>query len=189
MYKRNLFAVVAIMLFFAFVFGGCGGGGGSISDTSTEIETPAPTRTVWEDDTTIDLRSAQAGFDFDRDGKMDFLDFDGVAQYHLGENTKAFGLSSDASYKDASQAKMAVPSMVWLQKLHPRDENPNIFQVYLEEGKEYTFEFSINLTEPIAGVIPEIQIFDPENAALPFYQASALIPEITPFSYLLHIYA
>lgn len=41
-------------------------------------------------------------------------------------------------------------------------------------------EFSKNLTEALTSVIPEIRIFDPENAALPFTQASPLRPEITP---------
>ena len=194
MHKKNylfyLVAVLAVMLFFSFSAGGCGGGHGSLSSNSSpnneqnnptpEQEEPAPTRDVWDEKTAISLLNAVAGFDLDSNGKMDFLDFDDVAQLHLGDNTDAVELTEDASYKDGSEGKLSVPAMVWLKKLHPKNENPNIFQVYLEEGKRYTFEFSKNLTEPLFSNIPEIKIFDPENAAVPFYEASSLRPKITP---------
>ncbi len=194
MNKKNHFfyltAVLAAMFFFSFVLGGCGGGGsGSLSAPGTDeggsepgIPT-APETSVWDKDTVISLLGATEGFDFDSDGKMDFLDFDGVPQYHLGDHSLAAAgelLDESSSFEEASEAKLSVPVMVWLEKLHPQNENPNIFQVYLEKGKEYTFEFSKNLTEALTSVYPDLQIFDPENAALPFIEAFPLRPEITP---------
>ncbi len=111
---------------------------------------------------------------------MDFLDFNGVGQYYLSENVTAAGLPRNSSFRAASETKISVPAMVWLEELRPRNENPNIFQVYLEKDKEYTFEFSRNFTGTIDANFPELQIFDPENAALPFMEASSLRPEITP---------
>lgn len=55
--------------------------------------------------------SPNAGFDFDSDGKMDFLDFDDVPQYHLGDNTTdtveqldevKSGLNLSGSYNDVT---------------------------------------------------------------------------------------
>ena len=201
--KKNwsfyLVAVLAIMLFFTVSLGGCGGSSSSRSSggyalnpdnpgdnpgdnsggTDTQDE-PNPTRNVWEQDTAISLRNAKAGFDFNGNGKMDFLDFTGVGQFHLSENVTAAGLPRNSSFRAASEAKISVPSMVWLEELRPRNDNPNIFQVYLEKGKEYTFEFSRNFTGTVDANFPDLQIFDPENAALPFYEATPLRPEITP---------
>lgn len=194
-----LVAALAIMLFFTVSLGGCGGSSssshsyssnsgnenndnqnGSDEPSNTQDMEPAPTRQVWQQDTAISLSGAKAGFDFDKDGIMDFLNFKNVGQFHLSTNVNAAGLPRNASFRAASEAKISVPAMVWLEELRPKEENPNIFQVYLEQGKEYTFEFSRNLTDNIDSNFPDLEIFDPENAALPFYEATPLRPEITP---------
>lgn len=199
-----LVAALAIMLFFTVSLGGCGGSSSSSHSYSsnsgnenndnqngsdepsndepsnTQDMEPAPTRQVWQQDTAISLSGAKAGFDFDKDGIMDFLNFKNVGQFHLSTNVNAAGLPRNASFRAASEAKISVPAMVWLEELRPRSENPNIFQVYLEAGKEYTFEFSRNFTNAVDSNFPDLEIFDPENAALSNFDAIPLTPEITP---------
>ena len=199
MFKKSwllyLVAALAITLFFTVSLGGCGGSSSShpgysqndengsdepSDEPNTQPQEPSPTRQVWQQDTAISLRNARAGFDFDGNGKMDFLDFSNVGQFHLSKNVAAAGLPRNSSFRAASEAKISVPAMVWLEELRPRTENPNIFQVYLEKDKEYTFEFSKNFTDNVDANFPDLEIFDPENAALPFYEAVSLTPEITP---------
>ncbi|MBQ8693507.1 MAG: hypothetical protein IJ520_10225 [Synergistaceae bacterium] len=106
--------------------------------------------------------------DMDGDGMPDVLDFEGVAQYHV-KNTKyvpfgtAYGLSSLSA---AVEKTVTVPSMIWLDRLRVASEDANYFAVQLTAGKEYTFEFSKNLTEFLGGVLPHIKFYDPANAQL-----------------------
>ena len=50
-------------------------------------------------------------------------------------------------------------------------EDPNIFLVTLDAGIKYTFEFSKNLTKFLGGTLPDIKIYDHENAILSLDEA------------------
>ena len=161
--KRLLCVLAAAALLLALL--GCGGSSSHHKKTSTgSSNSTNRAETVYDVSDIADLLT----MDMDGDGMPDVLDFEGVAQYHV-KNTKhvpfgtAYGLSSLSA---AVEKTVTVPSMIWLDRLRVASEDANYFAVQLTAGKEYTFEFSKNLTEFLGGVLPDIKFYDPANAQL-----------------------
>ena len=64
--------------------------------------------------------------------------------------------------------------MVWLKELRIQSDGSDEFSVELEKGKDYTLEFSKNFTELLDAILPEIRIYDPDNAKLAEIEAETL---------------
>ena len=163
MRKFNIFypiVLLMIMALFVVSSGGCGG-----SSSSTANGTSAS-----EGDTILKLAS---GMDSNGNGKPDFLDFTGIPQIHLGDTVTAGNISTASSVFAAAEVNLTVPSMIWFKELKPQND-PNVFSIYLEAGKTYTFEFSKNLTEALDDILPSVRIYDPENALLSDGEAEEL---------------
>ena len=111
--------------------------------------------------------------DSNGNGKPDFLDFTGVPQIRLDDTVTAGNISTASSIFAAAETNLTVPSMIWFKELKPQND-PNIFSIYLEAGKTYTFEFSKNLTEALDDILPSVRIYDPENAVLSDDEAEEL---------------
>ena len=177
--KRFFGALTAVLLLALAIAGGggCGGsshkGGGSASVNRAE--------------TVFDLSDLALllTMDIDDNGMPDFLDFEGVSQLHVDNASSASAssvrISEASSILSAAEKAVTVPSMIWLKQLRLQTEDANVFSVKLEAGKEYTFEFSKNLTESLGGVLPSSKVYDPTNSQLPAESAEAMDCEIAAY--------
>ncbi|MBR0080241.1 MAG: hypothetical protein IJP69_07710 [Synergistaceae bacterium] len=166
--RRFIFPVVLMMIaaFFAVSIYGCGG-----SSSSSDSGNPVPEeKSATRPETIINLDSVSSviGMDADNNGKPDFLDFSGVSQIHVKNSVSnsSFRASTAPSILAAAEMNVNVPSMMWLNRLRSESEGGNTFLVPLVGGQEYTFELSINLTEDLGGVLPNISFYDPSNSLL-----------------------
>lgn len=96
-------------------------------------------------------------YDIDEDGIPDTLDFDDVEQADYTE---------DEVIQDK---KISVPSRNYLKRLNPVD-SPDSFTADLTAGTEYTVEISRGefYESPIGNNIPNVEIINPQGAALSF---------------------
>ncbi len=159
------------------IAGGCGGsshsGGSGGSGTATSAETVF----------SVEDASLLLTMDANDNGMPDFLDFEGVPQYHVnnaGADTLGKILEAD-SLASVVEKTVTVPSMIWLDQLRLQTEDANLFSVALEGGKEYTFEFSKNLTEDLGAILPVVKVYDPTNAALSAVNAEPMAYEIAAY--------
>ena len=155
------------------ISGGCGGssngGGGAVTKEETVFD-------VSDADLLLTM-------DINDNGMPDFLDFNGVSQYHVnnaGADTLGAILEAD-SIASVAEKTVTVPSMVWLNQLRSQTEDSNLFSVALEGGKEYTFEFSKNLTENLGAILPVVKVYDPTNASLSAVDAEPMAYEIAAY--------
>ncbi len=166
------YPIVFLMIIALFVVGagGCGGSSHSpISDTGSN-ETDGGDTVTQDAEETIATKPQTvlrvvSGMDSNGNGKPDFLDFTGVPQIRLDDTVTAGNISTASSIFAAAETNLTVPSMIWLKELKEQG-NPDIFSIYLEAGKTYTFEFSKNFTEALEDILPSIKIYDPDNALL-----------------------
>ena len=170
--------VVALSFLAALGGGGCGGSGDKSGPASPSSSVNRP-ETVYD---TSDI-SLLLGMDIDDNGMPDFLDFEGVPQFHVDNSASdpSGEIFNAASILEAAEKYVPVPSMIWLNQLRLASEDANFFSVNLEAGKEYTFEFSKNLTEDLGGVLPSVKVYDPANAQLPVVEAEAMDCEIAAY--------
>lgn len=179
MHKKTLFQssnliLLLLIVFFAVSTGGCGSNGGSLGGGSSGNNPTNNNEGTKEGiaNQTQTILQVNSGMDADGNGLPDLLDFTGVEQVHLNNNTVS-NVFTASSLSSAAEAQAQVPAMFWLKELKSRN-NADVVSVYLEAGKSYTVEFSKNLTEALEDVLPEIEIFDPDNANLPDSQAERL---------------
>lgn len=202
--KKKIFSfdtvfVLLIALFFAVTAGGCGGGSNS-SLSSSGGSSNAPQVVVNEEDSAVrpvttlslDLSNTASvlSMDDNGDGIPYFLDFNGVPQVHVKNSTSTSSVrtSSELSASDAAEMQVTVPSMIWQDRLRTDGEGGNIYTVALSADQAYTFEFSVNFTEGLGGVLPNISLYDTSNqeienviiAAYPFEDPSIICYTITP---------
>lgn len=173
-FSLNVIAVLLIALFFAVTVGGCGGsssssiGGGDNSGNQGNNPGTNDQPVTEEDSATRPETAVAISFSMDSNGngKPDVLDFNGVPQFHVDNSFEASSVFEPSSLLDAAEINLPVPSMTWLSRLRTQSENANVFSVPLEAGQEYTFEFSVNFTEYLGGVLPNIKIYDPSNSVV-----------------------
>ena len=182
----NVMAVLLIALAFAVTTGGCGGSSNSSdSSSSTNPGTTVPEgESAVREETELGIGTESDTGMFNADGKPIFLDFFGVSQVHIDNSVSNSSVraSSASSVIAAAETNVNVPSMVWLSRLRRTSEGATIILVSLEAGIEYTFEFSINLTESLGGVLPRIKFYDPSNALLSLDVAEEMSDvEIAPY--------
>ena len=177
----NVIAILAVVALLCVVSGGCGGSSSRVVQDNTGY----PSASVNCPETIFDLSdlSLLLTMDIDDNGMPDFLDFEGVPQFHVSNSASApsgeiFDLES---LLKAAEKNVPVPSMIWLNKLRMPGEDANVFSVNLEAGKEYTFEFSRNLTESLGSVLPNIRVYDPENSKLPAVEAKEMDYEVAAY--------
>ena len=177
MKNKRFFCVLmaALLLALAVLGGGCGGGSsgrGSVAHSENEKFLNLN-----------ELSALLSTMDIDSNGMPDFLDFYGVAQVHVDNSTSApsVRISGATPLLSAVEKAVTAPSMIWLKQLRSQTEAANVFSIQLEAGKEYTFEFSRNLTESLGGVLPSIKVYDPANSQLPLTTAKAMDREIAAY--------
>ncbi len=178
----NIIALLCA-LFFAIAVGGCGGtssvGGGDDTENNNNQEqertSPVPeSESATRPETSMPITM---GMDADGNGLPDFLDFYGVPQVHLTNSVSSSSsgkIFSSSSFLAAAETNVTVPSMIWIDKLVKEADGANILLVPLDAGKEYTFEFSKNMTEFLGGTLPNIKIYDPSNSVVSLDVAEAM---------------
>lgn len=182
---KYLVWLLVLVLAFCVISGGCGGSSSHIADVADKDEATYPSASVNRPETLFSISdvSLLLTMDIDDNSMPDFLDFEGVPQFHIdnsGSDTSSVIYTAE-SILEAAERNIPVPSMIWLHQLRMPSEDANVFSVNLEAGKEYTFEFSRNLTESLGGILPTIKFYDPANSKLSATNAKAMNYEVAAY--------
>ena len=187
----NVIAILAVVALFCAISGGCGGNPSNLgfnnnnnnNNDEGSIDYPQVSVNCPETVFSISDLSLLLTMDIDDNNIPDFLDFEGIPQFHIDNSSSdtASEIFDVEALLDAAERNVPVPSMIWLKQLRLPTENANVFSVTLEAGKEYTFEFSRNLTESLGGILPSIKVYDPENSQLSAVEAKSMAYEVAAY--------
>ena len=182
--KRSIFAFMLLIALFTFAVFSAGGCGSSSSSNFADNSGDEPVENVDNAAKPETVLSLNAGLDSDGDGVPDIVDFRGIPMYDLDSYyAQTDGVNdtfASAAVFAAAALNVTVPARLALSELRAQEE-PNIFSVRLQAGKEYTIMFSKNLAEALEAVMPRIKVYKPavseELEELEDIEVSAYPPE------------